>query len=120
MMSLWTLDEYDDLISGTCSHLPPHAAHVDLPIHILPAVASALSDKISAAKRLQNDKKIAHSQSLNSNLPWLPSSTAIETGVSVQKLSNNSNKTRHRRKLLASPLIWQYVAHQLHHGAVVP
>lgn len=34
----------------------------------------------------------------------IASSTAIETGVSVQKIEQQLKKIRHRRKLLASPV----------------
>lgn len=49
----------------------------------------------------------------------IASSTAIETGVSVQKLSSNSKKSGTGESCWPRPLIWQDVAHQLHHRAVV-
>ncbi|SQA81584.1 Uncharacterised protein [Citrobacter freundii] len=49
------------------------------------------------------------------------SSTAIETGVSVQKIEQQlKKKSGTGEGRWPRPLIWQDVAHQLHHRAVVP
>jgi hypothetical protein len=48
------------------------------------------------------------------------SSTAIETGVSVQKIEQQLKKSGTGESRWPRPLIWQDVAHQLHHRAVVP
>ncbi|EKN4007416.1 hypothetical protein LL067_15665 [Yersinia pseudotuberculosis] len=49
------------------------------------------------------------------------SSTAIETGVSVQKVEQQLKQNLAQVKAVGlAPLIWQDIAHQLHHRAVVP
>lgn len=49
------------------------------------------------------------------------SSTAIETGVSVQKIEQQlKKKSGMGESRWPRPLIWQDVAYQLHHGTVVP
>ncbi|WP_407364024.1 hypothetical protein [Enterobacter asburiae] len=49
-------------------------------------------------------KKTAHSQiTKNQIYRAVASSTAIETGVSMQKIEQQLKKIRHRRKPLASP-----------------
>ena len=49
------------------------------------------------------------------------SSTAIETGVSVHKIEQQLKQNQAQAKAVGHrPLIWQDVAHQLHHRAVVP
>lgn len=50
-------------------------------------------------------KKTAHTQITKTHIyRAVASSTAIETGVSVQKIEQQLKKTRHRRKPLASPV----------------
>ncbi|HAT2832031.1 TPA: hypothetical protein I8370_005149 [Klebsiella oxytoca] len=66
-------------------------------------------------------KKTAHSQiTKNQIYRVVASSTAIETGVSVQKIEQQLKKKSSTGESRGPrPLVWQDVAHQLHHRAVV-
>jgi hypothetical protein len=66
-------------------------------------------------------KKTAHTQITRTQIyRAVASSTAIETGVSVQKIEQQLKKSGTGESRWPRPLIWQDVAHQLHHRAVVP
>jgi hypothetical protein len=48
------------------------------------------------------------------------SSTAIETGVSVQKIEQQLKKSGTGESRWPRPLVWQDIAYQLHHRVIVP
>jgi hypothetical protein len=65
-------------------------------------------------------RKHTSSQVTKAKIRAVASSTAIETGVSVQKIEQQLKKSGTGESRWPRPLIWQDVAHQLHHRAVVP
>lgn len=67
-------------------------------------------------------KKAAHTQITRTQIyRAVASSTAIETGVSVQKIEQQlKKKSGTGESRWTRPLVWQDIAHQLHHRAVVP